>query len=71
MLRECAESISRIKLPLGTYCYKNFQKKFFRDPAMIVTPPLSENLIVFFMSHFIAFRVVFCQLRLRQVERWN
>ena len=29
MLRECAESISRIKLPLRTYFYKNLRKKNF------------------------------------------
>src|SRR3954470_12723725 len=30
MLRECAESISRIKLPLGIYFLEKFSKNFFR-----------------------------------------
>jgi hypothetical protein len=65
MLRECAESISCIKLPLGTYFLQKFSKKiFFRDPAMIVTPPLrklsfmSQNVSQNFLM-IITFRAIF------------
>jgi hypothetical protein len=40
MLREGAESISRIKLPLETYFLQKFSIKFFfGERAPIVTPP--------------------------------
>src|SRR5205085_2710866 len=39
MFRECAESISRIKLPLETHFLQKFSKKFFfEERAPIVTP---------------------------------
>ena len=41
MLRECAESISRIKLPLGMYFLQKFKKKFFRRTGRNCYPPLT------------------------------
>ena len=42
-VRECAQSISRIKLPLEMYFLQKFSKKiFFGERAPIVTPPLKS-----------------------------
>ena len=44
MLRECAESISRIKLLLGMYFLQKFSKKIFSENGLRLLPSFKKSL---------------------------
>src|SRR6185437_9214170 len=52
MLRECAESISRIKLPLRTYFLQKFSKEKLRTRRLTPRPEELQNCSYMYFAYF-------------------